>query len=150
MCLGVFPWFFDGISTRSQRTDLSLPAFRPEKDLSNKIFSPKRFSNSANFIQAEQFSESNCKNLSYKVRHLLNSRNWISKSIYPLNNFALGHFPRVVPRILLAILTSLWRISNWAYINHNLAKVNFLWGMIFRLALYTSLALSMSFASNSS
>uniref|UniRef100_A0A336KUK7 CSON015340 protein n=1 Tax=Culicoides sonorensis TaxID=179676 RepID=A0A336KUK7_CULSO len=40
----------------------------------DRSVSPKRLSNSANFIHVMQFSGPNSKNFSYKIRHLSNSR----------------------------------------------------------------------------
>ena len=49
------------------------------------------------FIQVVQFSGENVKNFSYRIRHLSNSLNCISKSMYPRNSLSFGHFPIAVP-----------------------------------------------------
>uniref|UniRef100_A0A336MGY5 CSON015340 protein n=1 Tax=Culicoides sonorensis TaxID=179676 RepID=A0A336MGY5_CULSO len=67
----------------------------------DRSVSPKRLSNSANFIHVMQFSGPNSKNFSYKIRHLSNSQCDISMIIvygtFPNRSGSLHFLLRLFP-----------------------------------------------------
>jgi hypothetical protein len=133
-CIGYFKSIYHMImATTAPRTHTShKPCLNKIRKNNVRVNIQLLSASSHTLIHDVQFSGPNSRNFSYNILHLSNSRNWSSRSMYPLYSLFLGHFPTEVPWKYTLINNYNNHCFKWKFHEVNAMPVHFLYRKKFR------------------